>query len=155
MSRARLHLHLAALLAPLAVAAAWCLLMSVSSGGFSARQFLVFGGIGVLSAQTAALLCWRALDRRARAGDGAWIVGLVMATITHLLFGIFGDALLIFAAGGWARAIGEGGVTSFITQIAFFTLMSVFALGALTFPVTALLANWIGAVRRRELAVDV
>lgn len=152
MSRARLYLHLAALLTPLAAAGLWGALMFGIYGGFPSTQFLLFGGIGVLSAQIAALLGWRGLDRRAREGRDAWVVGFGMAAITHVLFGVLGDVWLIAAAGGWHEAIGSGGVTSAVIQVLFFVAMSLFALGAITFPVTALMAHWIAVLRRRELA---
>lgn len=155
MSRARLWLHLAALLAPLA---------AVSVGPFMARDagvmfglsgFAIYGSIAVVSAQVAALLRWRALERHAREGHGAWRTGIGMAAITHLLFGVLADAVLIAAIGGWQEAAGTGKPSDIVLQMAFFFAASVFALGAVTFPATALLAHWIAALRRKELVDDV
>lgn len=78
-----------------------------------------------------------------------------MAAITHALFGVLGDVLLIAAVGGWREAAGNGKVSDIVLQMVFFFAASVFALGAITFPATALLAHWIAALRRKELVHDV
>lgn len=152
---ARLTLHLVALLAPFAAASLWCLLLLMMSGGngeVAWRQFLLFGGLGALAAQIAALLRWRALERRAREGVGAWLTGIGMAAITHLLFAIFGELLLVVALGGWRSAAGTGRASDIVIQMFFFLLVSMFAVGAITFPSTALLVQWIANRRRKELA---
>lgn len=149
---ARWILHLAALLAPLAAASLWCLRMPDASGSVVWRQFLIFGGIGVVSAQLAALLRWRALERRAHAGRGAWLTGIGMAAITHVLFGVVGVALLMGGIAGWDSSTGQGSGSTFVLQALFFVAISIFAVGAITFPATALLTHWVANLRRKELA---
>ncbi len=150
---ARMTLHLVALAAPLAAAALWCLLLnSVNTDGIAWRQFLLFGGLGAISAQVAALLRWRALERRAREGSGAWLTGIGMAAITHLLFAAFGELLLVVSVGGWLHAAGTGRGSDIVIQMIFFLLVSIFAVGAITFPSTALLVQWIANMLRKELA---
>ncbi|MEP7096991.1 MAG: hypothetical protein ABI748_04950 [Dokdonella sp.] len=149
---ARATLHLVALLAPFAAAALWVLLMYRSQSGVALRQFLLFGGLGALAAQVAAWLRWRALERRAREGHGAWHTGIGMAAITHLLFAVFGEALLVLAAGGWRSVAGTGRGSDIVLQMLFFLLISIFAVGAISFPSTAVLAQWIANLRRKELA---
>ena len=153
MSRARLWLHVAALVAPLAAAGAWMLVMREASlsSGFGGFVFFGIGCVAVVSAQVAALLRWRALERRAREGHGAWLTGIGMAAITHLLFGVFADLLLVAAVGAVGQASDAGKPSDLALQVLFFFIMSVFALGAITFPATALLAHWIAALRRKEL----
>jgi len=150
-----LWLHLAALLAPLAAAGAWTLIAREAELTFGPGGLAIFGGVAVIAAQVAALLRWRALERRAREGRGAWRTGIGMAAITHVLFGVLADVLLIAAVGGVQQAAGTGRFSDILLQMAFFFAASVFALGAVTFPATALLAHWIAALRRKELADDV
>jgi len=151
VSHARLWLHVAALLAPLAATAAWMLISHLADMAFGYVGLAIFGGVAVVSAQIAALLRWRALERRAREGHGAWLTGIGMAAITHLLFGVFADLLLIAAVGAVGQASDAGKPSDLVLQVLFFFIMSVFMLGAITFPATALLAHWIAALRRKEL----
>ena len=148
-------LHLAALLAPFAAAGLWCLRLVPVRGDFALAQFLLFGIVGALAANLAALLRWRALERRARAGEGAWITGIGMAAITHLLFGALFVVLIVAGVGGWRNAAGTGRPFDLVLQALFFFAISVFAAGIVTFPVTAWIAHAVAARRRRELAVAV
>lgn len=151
MSRARLILHLVALLAPLIATSAWCVLVYQSNAAGAWGVVAVVGGLAALSAQVAALLRWRALDRRARAGQGAWLAGIGMAAITHALFGVLLDAALVLSLGGWREAAGTGRPSDLLLQSLFFFVMSVMPVGLVTFPATALFASWIAALRRKEL----
>jgi hypothetical protein len=153
VSRARLLLHLAALIAPFVAAGAFCALLFRSETISAWRQASVLGGIGALAAQIAAAVCWRSLDRRAGAGSGAWKIGLGMAALTHLLFGILLTAA--FAASIRLLDAGDSGnAKDLLLQAAFFALASLTTVGAITFPLSAWLAEAIAALRRKELADD-
>ena len=151
MSRSRLLLHLAALLLPPAAAALFAALVN-RDPEFVLRIALYFGGAGALAAQIAAILRWPALERRARAGTGGWLAGLGMAAITHALFGVLIVVGLAFAVGGWEKSAGSGRPSDLVVQALFFIAMSVLPLGALTFPLTAGLAEVVSRLRARELA---
>lgn len=153
MSRARLLLHLAALVVPVAAAAAWSFALNAADPRLALRQTLIFGGLGVVAAQIAALARWRALDRRARAGEGAWVTGLGMAALTHVLFGVL-FALALNASLLWLQPGSDGGVGAVVVQALFFIAMSVLTIGLLSFPLTAALAQGLAALRARELARD-
>ncbi len=151
MSRARIVLHLVALLAPFLAAGAFCALLFRSETTSAWRQAGVLGGIGALAAQIAAAVCWRSLDRRARAGSGAWKIGLGMAALTHVLFGVL--LMAAFAASIRFLDAGDpGNAQDLLLQAAFFALASLTTVGALTFPRSAGLAQAIAALRRKELA---
>ena len=153
MSRARIVLHLVALLAPFLAAGAFCALLFRSETISAWRQAGVLGGIGALAAQIAAAVCWRPLDRRARAGSGAWKIGLAMAALTHLLFGVL--LMGAFAASIRLLDAGDpGGAKDLLLQAAFFALASLTTVGALTLPLSAWLAQVLAAMRRTELADD-
>lgn len=151
MSRARVLLHLAALIVPFAVAAAWSLVVNRADSRPDLEQTVIFGSLGALSAQIAATLRWRALDRRARAGEGAWKAGLGMAAITHVLFGLL-FAAAVNASVLWLQPEGASGVGHVMLQVVFFVAISMLAAGIATFPLTAALAQGIAALRRKELA---
>jgi hypothetical protein len=150
VSGARITLHLAALFAPLLAVSAWCLILYRVQSGDALGVIALVGGLGILSAQIAALLRWRALDARARKGHGAWLTGIGMAALTHVVFGILLDVALVFAIGGWREAAGTGHPTDLLLQSLFFFFASVVPVGLVTFPATALLAHWIAALRRKE-----
>jgi hypothetical protein len=143
-----------AVLMPLVAAGLWCAAMSAVDGALAWRQSLLFAGLGVACAQLAALARWRALQRRAQAGRGAWRTGLGMAVVTHATFGVLCAALLILVAGGWREAAGSGRVSDILVQMLFFSTASLFPPGLVTFPATALVAQGIAALRRREIAHD-
>jgi hypothetical protein len=147
VSRARLSLHLIALLLPFAAAATFALMIDRDEE-LVLRQSAIFGGVGALSAQIAALLRWRALDRRALEGHGGWITGVGMAAITHALFGILFVIGLAFAV-GWQKSADSP--FDFVWQAIFFIAASVLPLGTLTFPLTAGLAEVVARMRHREL----
>lgn len=151
MSRARLCLHFAALFAPLALIAAW---MQLSSPEYMISRFAgfrVLGSVAVIAAQFAALLCWHALSRRAQEGHGAWLTGIGMATTTHVLFAVFLLLPICVFVGG-AEQVGDTlKFSDIVLQVSLFFVTSVFELGALSFPVTMLLAHWIVVLRRKEL----
>jgi len=150
VSHARLWLHVAALLAPLAAAAAWSFLLNPDDARLALRQTCLFGGLAAVAAQIAALSCWRALDRRARAGSGAWKVGIGMAAITHLLFGaLFAlgmNVSLWLLRSADASSIGDAAV-----QALFFVAVSALSVGFVSFPLTAALAHGLAGLRAREL----
>jgi hypothetical protein len=151
VSRARLVLHLAALFAPFAAAAAFSLLVNRTDHAAVLNQTLIFGSAGAIPAQFAALLRWRALDRRAHEPDGGWQTGIGMAALTHAGFGITFDAALV-ASTGWKESMGTGRVSDLALQSLFFAFASLMPLGAFTFPFTALLTQQVAGMRRRELA---
>lgn len=153
MSRARLLLHVAAFVAPLGAAGLWSALMVRVNDGVAWGQFGVFGGLGVVAAESAAALRWKALDRRARAGTGAWLTGLGMAAITHALFGVLFVTAIVLSLGSWQAAAGTGGPIDLLVQALFFVAISVSAVGLVTFPLTALLAQVIAMLRRSELGL--
>ena len=111
---ARLLLHLVALLVPLLVAALFCMVQHGTLGTLVWRQLVLLGGVGLVAAQLAALISWRALERRAREGRGAWVVGLGMAALTHLLFGVLFDLAIVLAFGSWRAAAGTGQPTDLL-----------------------------------------
>jgi len=151
VSRARIVLHLVALLAPFFAAGAFCALLFRSETISAWRQAGILGGIGALAAQMAAAVCWRSLDRRARVGSGAWKIGLGMAALTHLLFGV----LLMAALAASIRLLDAGdpgNAKDLLLQASFFALASLTTVGALTLPLSAWLAQAIAALRRKELA---
>lgn len=151
MSHARLWLHLGALVAPLAAAALWSLLLYRTDIAKGLSQAAVFGIAGALAAQIAALLRWRALDRRAHEASGGWQTGVGMALITHVLFGVLFDVVLV-ASVGLSASMGTHRYSDLLLQSLFFAAMSISAVGLITFPTTALFTQKIAAIRRRELA---
>jgi hypothetical protein len=144
-------LHLAALLIALLATSLWSLALNRGDLQLALKQDAIFGGIGALSAQLAALLRWRALERRARAGEGAWLTGLGMAAITHVLFGLIFTAALN-ASVRWLQPDEAGTASDVVLQALFFVAMSVLVVGVVSFPLTAALAQGIAALRRKELA---
>jgi hypothetical protein len=151
VNKPRIYLHLAAFVAPLAAAVAWCAVIYRSELANAAGVVAVVGGLGILAAQMAALLRWRALEARAREGRGAWLNGIGMAAITHALFGVFLDVALVLSVGGWREAVGTGKPTDLLIQSLVFFIASVMPIGLVTFPATALFATWIAALRAKEL----
>lgn len=151
MSRARLLLHLAALVVPFALAAAWSAVSDRGDSQLGLRQALIFGGLGALSAQLAALLRWPALERRAQAGEGAWKAGLGMAALTHVFFGVLFAAALN-ASVLWLQPDKASAAADVVLQALFFIAMPVLVAGIVSFPSTAVLAQGIAALRRKELA---
>ncbi|WP_440223562.1 hypothetical protein ACQQ2N_21170 [Dokdonella sp. MW10] len=150
---ARAWLHLAALLAPLV--AALLLAWVVFQGELLETPWRApaLAAPGVIAAQLVAWWRWPALERRAVAGEGAWLTGLGMAALTHVLFGVLLVVALMIAAGPRAY-FGESGAWSVAGQIVFFMLASLGATGWLSFPLTAGLAQAIAALRRKELSRD-
>lgn len=146
-----MYLHLAALLIALLLASVWSLVLDRGDMQLALKEDAIFGGIGALSAQLAALLRWRALERRARVGEGAWLTGLGMAAITHVLFGLIFTAALN-ASVLWLQPEEAVAVSDLALQVLFFTAMSVLVAGVVSFPLTAALAQGIAALRRKELA---
>ncbi|MEP7044740.1 MAG: hypothetical protein ABI843_16860 [Dokdonella sp.] len=153
MSRARLLLHLAALLAPFVAACLWCLLLFRSDAALAYRQIAIFGGLGVVAAQFVALLRWRALEQRARNRSGAWKTGIGMAAITHVLFGLLFVAAYA-ASARWLQAGEPANAKDLLVQAAFFTAMSLLAVGVITLPLTAWLAHAIAKLRGKEFTDD-
>jgi hypothetical protein len=144
-------LHLAALLAPFAASLGFAILLSPGDSRLMIRQAFLFGGVGAIAAEIAAFACWRALDRRARSGAGAWKVGIGMAALAHLGFGMIAVLALALAV-GWKGSVGEGGIGALIFQTIFFVAASTFGVGFVTFPATAAIAQVVASLRRKELA---
>lgn len=151
MIAARGWLHIGALLIPLAAAVGWTLLVFRDDLAGGLLKTLYFAGPAMVAAQVVAVLRWRALERRATAGEGGWKTGLGMAAMTHGLFGVLLAVVLALAA-GLSKGLVDSGFGNLIGQAAFFTIASISAAGAITFPVTALLAQRIASMRQRELA---
>jgi hypothetical protein len=150
MNRARLLLHACALIAPFVAALTGSAILMRNDIALGLEQTLMIGAAGAFAAEIAALIGWRAIERRAAVSRNGWPVGLGMAATTHLLFGVMCDALLV-AAAGWRESMSTGRASDLVLPAFFFALISAMALGAATFPLTALLAQWITAVRQGEL----
>jgi hypothetical protein len=151
MISARTWLHIAAVVAPCAAAMLGSILLNRTDLRLATGQAVIFGIGGTLAAQIAALLRWHALDRRAREGSGAWKTGLGMAVTTHALFGLLFVAATA-ASMRWLEAGDPGSAKELFAQAGFIAALSVLSVGAITFPATALLAQKIAALRRKELA---
>lgn len=149
MIPARGWLHLGALLISLILPIGWVMILFHDDIASGLRKSMIFGVPGLLAAQLAAWLRWGALKRRAVSGDG-WKTGLGMAAITHVWFGIFA-ALGLAASNGWKHWLADGSIGNLLGQAIFFTLGSIGAVGAITFPTTALLAHRVASLRHCEL----
>ena len=150
MSHARLLLHVVALVAPFAAATLFAAALDHDDPALAAKHALLFGLPAAIAAQVAAFVRWRALDRRAHEPHGGWQAGIGMALITHVLFAVTADTALLTATGWHAGT--DGSIGAMLVQMIFFFLASIGAVGAVTFPITALLAQWIAARRREEIA---
>jgi hypothetical protein len=150
VSRARLLLHVAALIAPFAAATLFAAAIDHDDAALAAKQTVMFGAPGAIAAEIAAWLRWPALDRRAHEGSGGWQTGIGMALITHVLFAVIVDAALLTAT-GWREGT-DGSISAAFGQTTFFFLASIGAAGVVTLPFTTLLAQWIAARRREEIA---
>lgn len=150
---ARAVLHLYALLLPMIPVLIWL--------GMTGKQFNVAGLMAtltiavpaVLAAQTAVLLRWRALDRRARRKQNAWPTGLGMGLLTHLFFGIY-LALAFVATTGLQEWRGEGAIWQVPLQALFFGIVSLGLAGAVSLPVIAWIAHVISQRREKELPLE-
>ena len=144
-------LHIGALVIPLVAGVAWTLLLFRDDLAGGLLKSLYFAVPAIVAAQAIALLRWRALERRATAGEGGWKTGLGMAALTHALFGVLLAVALALAV-GLSKWWVDSGVWNLIGQAAFFAVASIGAAGVITFPGTALLAQRIASLRQRELA---
>jgi hypothetical protein len=151
VSRARLLLHVAALLAPFSAAFGFAFLVARDDRAFLLRQTLIFGGGGAIAAEIAAFACWPSLERRAREGRRVWRVAIGMAALTHALFGVLAVVVLAFAT-GWSEALASSGIGGLSVQVLFFIAASVFGAGFVTFPATVAIAETVAPLRRKELA---
>lgn len=151
--RARLRLHLGALLIALFAPLPWVLLIWNDQRRAPVLEVLMFSMPGIVAAQIAAWLRWSALVRRAREGRNGWPAGVGMAVLTHLLFGVV-VALTLFFAVGPRTWLGESSPWTLVPQALFFSLMSLGTCGFLTFIATALLAQHVAGRLRQEQAHD-
>lgn len=151
--RARARLHLGALLIALLAPLGWALLLWRDRLAVGDLRLLAFAVPGIIAAQMAAWMRWRALERRAGAGRHGWPAGLGMAALTHLLFGLLVALGLVVAVGPRAW-LADASPWMLVPQALFFSLMSLGACGLVTFLATALLAQHVAHRRGRELAHD-
>lgn len=153
--RARLRLHVGALLIALIAPLPWVLLLWRDRLEVADLRLLAFAVPGIVAAQIAAGLCWRRLVRRAREGRDGWLVGLGMAVLTHLLFGVF-VALAFFLADVSQTGTSESSFWMVVFQSLFFALMSFGACGLVTFIAATVLAQHVvKRLRSHELAAEV
>lgn len=134
MSVSRVLLHLAAVVLPMAVAAFLVGELHDLPG------FMQFGAPAVMAAQLATVMGWPLFDSAARRG-GWWrpaLAGIVMAMLTHLLFG---PCLMLF--GGTSG----GGLSLMLLA----SLGSLLVAGVFTVPAVVLLNLILNRVRRKEL----
>ncbi len=150
---ARGLLHLCAFFLPMIPVLLWLGAMGkrFDEGGVIAA--LAIAGPAVLAAQTAAWLRWRALDRRAHAGQSAWPTGLVMALLTHAFFGAY-LALALGATVGLQEWRADGAFWQIPMQAIFFGVFSLLFGGAVSLPVTAWVAHVFSRRREKELALE-
>lgn len=151
--RARVVLHLAALLLPVLPLAGWMLVVDRSLDWNSFAAMLFFAGPAVLAAQLAAWLRWKALQARAMANGPAWLTGLGMAAITHLLFGVLLVLTLLVAsgAGEWTSMESWWQLPA---QALFFAFVSLSLTGVVTLPATAWIAHRVARHYQKELASE-
>ncbi|MCQ4166878.1 hypothetical protein [Tahibacter harae] len=149
MSRARLLLHLAALVLP--VLAAGALMLSVFFKG--ADEFFLLAGVAVVAAQLAVLPGWWLLDRSAR--RRGWIrpalAGLAMALLTHLLSGVVMELWVTLSGAGPERA-GLAGLYLRLQGVLLVAGLSCAFVGWATAPAVMLLCVLLQRRRRAELA---
>lgn len=151
--RARMRLHVGAFGIALVAPLGWVLLLYRDRWMEVDLRMAAFALPGVAAAQIAALLRWPALARRALDGRAGWPSGLGMASITHVLFGVF-VALGLFLVTGPRAWLAESSLWALVPQALFFTLASLGACGIVTFVATALLARHVATRHREELAHD-
>lgn len=149
MSRARLLLHAAALVFPLLAAGA----MMTTSFFRGAEDFFALAGVAVVAAQLAVLPGWWLLERSAR--RPGWIrpalAGLVMALLTHLLFGVVMELWSVVRAIGPER-VGLAGIYVRLQSVLFVAGLSCAFVGWATAPAVMLLCVALQRLRRGELA---
>ncbi|MBL0163596.1 MAG: hypothetical protein IPP82_08140 [Xanthomonadales bacterium] len=150
---ARAILHLCALVLPMIPVLIWLGAMGKQFNVAGLTATLLIAAPAVLAAQTAALLRWRALDKRARSKQSAWPTGLGMAVLTHFFFGIY-LALAFVATTGLQEWRGDGAIWQVPLQAIFFGIVSLGLAGAVSLPVTAWLAQVISQRREKELALE-
>lgn len=149
--RARILLHFAALVIAVLPVLLWLVVtdQAIDSKSFSA--IMIFVGPAIFAAQFAALVRWKALKLRAMANNRAWLTGLGMAAITHLMFGVLLSLVLLVVSGGGELSSVEIW-WQFPVQVLFFALVSLSLTGVVTFPATAWIAHWIAGRYRKEMA---
>ena len=140
MSHARVLLHTAAFAAPLVAlygaAAAFDLRLS---------EVHTMAGPAVAAAQVAALAGWPLLERyRASAWTAPLLIGLLMAFVTHLLFGPFAIvSQMLFEE----TPVGDGAISAALL----FSYISALVAGIATAPATMAVAVLVHRLRRKEL----
>lgn len=148
--RARTILHIAALVISVLPLVVWLLVKDQSVDSKSLSAIMIFAGPAIFAAQFAALLRWKALKARAMANKRAWLTGIGMAAITHLMFGLLLSLVLLVVSGGGELSTVEIG-WQFPVQIMFFSLVSLSLVGVVTFPATAWIAHWVAGRYRKEM----
>lgn len=150
---ARVILHLSALLLPLIPVLIWLGVVGKQLNFAGLTATFIIAAPAVLAAQTAALLRWRALERRARNKQSAWPTGLGMAVLTHFFFGIY-LALAFVATTGLQEWRGDGAIWQVPLQAIFFGIVSLGLAGAVSLPVTAWITQVISQRREKELVLE-
>lgn len=151
--RARVALHLAALVLPLLPLAGWMLVVERSFDWNGLSAMLFFAGPAIVAAQLAAWLRWSALKARASSHGRAWLTGLGMAFITHLLFGVLLVLTLLVASGSKEWATMESW-WQLPAQALFFAFVSLSLTGVVTLPATAWIAHRVARHYQKELASE-
>lgn len=142
-SRARLLLHGAATLLPLLALGAALFALGLKE---DLASTLLLAAVVVVPAQLAACLGWPLLElTQPRRAVAAAFVGLLIAVLTHALFGP------VFALAGWLLRGGHSGGISELRDTVAVSLTSVMMVGWVSAPATALVAIAVHRRRRREL----
>lgn len=151
--RARTALHLAALLLPVLPLAGWMLMIDRSFDWNGLSAMLFFAGPAIIAAQLAAWLRWNALKARAGSHGHAWLTGLGMAAITHLLFGVI-LVLTLLVASGSEEWTSMDNWWQLPVQALFFAFVSLSLTGVVTLPATAWIAHRVARHYQKELASE-
>ena len=150
---ARVIVHLSALLLPMIPVLLWLIAMGKQFDVAGLMATLIIAAPAVLAAQTAVLLRWSALDRRALSQQSAWPTGLCMAVLTHFFFGIY-LALAFVTTMGLQEWRGDGAIWQVPLQAIFFGIVSLGLAGAVSLPVTAWVVHVVSRRREKELALE-
>lgn len=141
ISRARLLLHAAAALLPLLALAAALIVLGWRENAVS---LLLLAAVVVAPAQLAAAAGWPLLERtQPRRVVAAAFVGLLMAVVTHALFGP------AFWLADWLLRGGSGKFE--LRDVVYVSVTSVMLVGWVSAPATSLVAVFVHRRRRREL----
>lgn len=140
---ARLLLHAAAALLPLLALGAALVALGLKE---DLTSMLLLAAVVVVPAQLAACIGWPLLElTQPRRAVAAAFVGLLMAVLTHALFGP------VFGLAGWLLRGGHSGGVSELRDMVAVSLTSAMMVGWASAPATALVAIAVHRRRRREL----